>query len=99
MELTHVQDWPVLHGALGNGASQIWSQWPICKIVAISVKGGGSHRSALAICLALWLSTRALRGRQISNNCALHMGRQPLQKGFCGEQHGARVLCSAGPPS
>lgn len=47
-------------GALGDGTSQIWSQWPICRIVAVSVKGRGSHSSALAICLALWFSTRAL---------------------------------------
>lgn len=40
-------------GALGNGTSQIWSQWPVCKVVAISVKGGGGHSSALAIWMVL----------------------------------------------
>lgn len=49
-------------GALGNGTSQIWSQWPVCKVVAISVKGGGDHSSALAIWMVLWFSMRAQTG-------------------------------------
>lgn len=49
-------------GALGNGTSQIWSQWLGCGVVAISVKGGGSHSSGLAIWMALWFSMRAQIG-------------------------------------
>lgn len=75
-------------GALGNGTSQIWNQWPVFKIVAISVEGGGSHCSALA---------ELCDSAQISNNCTLCGGRQPLQKEVCGDKCG--LHCCPGLPS
>lgn len=68
-------------GALGNGTSHIWSQWPVCRAVAISVKEGGNRGSAIAIWKALWLSMRATP----ANNCSLHTVKQPHQEGLCGD--------------